>query len=87
MLGSLIQENNITWIVDSFDACKVPPILMRENSSVEVTDKGRIKLTNESFKNVLHIPKLSINLLFVYQMENSGTGNKFIFKQKFCGNL
>jgi hypothetical protein len=83
------------WIVDSreshhmaskkkdyssLDACKVPPILMGGKSSVEVTGKGRIELTNESFENVLHIPKISVNLIFVYQMMNYGTGKKFIFK-------
>jgi hypothetical protein len=66
-------------IYSSLDACKGPPIFMGENSFIEVTDKGRIEITNESFKNVLHIPKLSVNLLFVYQMMNSDTGNKFIF--------
>jgi hypothetical protein len=63
----------------SLDACKGPPILMGDNSLVEVTDKGRIELTNRSFENVLHIPKLSFNILSVYHMTNSGTGNKFIF--------
>ena len=53
---------------------------MGDNSSVEVTDKGRIELTNVSFEYVLHVPKLSINLLPMYQMTNSGTGKKFIFK-------
>jgi hypothetical protein len=59
--------------VDSYlDACKGPPILMGDNSSIKVTGNG-------SFKNVLHDPKPSVNLLFVYQMTNSGTGKKFIF--------
>jgi hypothetical protein len=57
-------------VYSSLDACKGPPILMGDNSSVEVTDKGRIELTNESFENVLHVPKLSINLLSMYQMMN-----------------
>jgi hypothetical protein len=61
------------------DACKCPPIRMGDNSLVEVTDKGRIKLTNERFENVLHVPKISINLLSVYQMKNYSIGNKFIF--------
>jgi hypothetical protein len=52
---------------------------MGDNSFVEVTDKGRIELTNESFENVLHVPKISVKLLFVYQMMNSNIGNKFIF--------
>jgi hypothetical protein len=40
--------------------------MMGDKSPVEVTRKGRIELTNESFENVLHVPKLSVNLLFVY---------------------
>ena len=66
-------------VYSSLDACKGPPILMRDNSSVEVTDKGRIELTNEIFENVLHVPKPSFKLLSVYQMTNSGTKNKVIF--------
>ena len=61
------------------DACKGPPIMMGDNSSVEVTGKGRIELTNESFENVLHVPKLSVNLFSVYQMMNSGIGKKVVF--------
>lgn len=83
-----INSSPDAWIIDpgeshhmsssevvyfSLDACKGPPILMGGNSSVEVTGKGRIKLTNRSFENVLHVPKLSINLLSVYQMMNFST--------------
>ena len=50
----------------SLDAFKGPPILMGDNSPVEVTDKGRIELTNESFENVLHVPEIFVNLLSVY---------------------
>jgi hypothetical protein len=63
----------------SLDACKGPLILMGDNSYVEVTGKGRIELTNGSFENVLHVPKLSVNLLSVYQMMNSGIRNKVVF--------
>jgi hypothetical protein len=35
-------------------------------SSVKVTGKGKIELTNGRFKNVLHIPKLFVNLLSMY---------------------
>jgi hypothetical protein len=61
------------------DACKNPPILTGDNSPIEVTRKGRIELTNKIFENVLHIPKISINLLSVYQMTNFGTGKRVIF--------
>jgi hypothetical protein len=89
-----INSSPDAWIVDSgaslhmdaskevysyFDACKGPSIMMGDNSSTEVTYKGRIELTNRSFENVLHVPKLSINLLSMYQMKNSGIENKFIF--------
>jgi hypothetical protein len=66
-------------VYSSLDACKSPPILMGDNSFVEVTNKGRIELTNRSFENVLHVPKLSFNLLFVYQMTNAGTRKRVIF--------
>jgi hypothetical protein len=66
-------------VYSSLDACKGPPILMGDNSSIEVTGKGRNELTNRSFENVLHVPKLSVNLLSVYQMTNSGIGNRVVF--------
>ena len=52
---------------------------MVDNSFVEVTNKGRIELTNVSCENVMHIPKLPINLLSMYQMTNSNIGKKVIF--------
>jgi hypothetical protein len=93
-----INSSLDAWIVDSgashhmvaseefyysLDACKGPPILMGDNSSIEVTGKGRIELTNISFENVLHVPKIYVNLLFVYQMTNSSTGKKVIFGPNF----
>jgi hypothetical protein len=63
----------------SLDSCKGPPILMGDNSPFEVTDKGRIELTNESFENVLDVPKITVNILFVYRMTKSGTGKRVIF--------
>jgi hypothetical protein len=65
-------------VYSSLDAYKGPPILMGDNSPVKVIDKGRIELTNGSFENVLHIPKLSVNIVFVYQMKNSDIENKSI---------
>ena len=76
-----IKSSPDAWIIDtrashhmassevvysSLDACKGPPILMGDNSYVEVTGKGRIELTNGSFDNVMHVPKLSFSLLFMY---------------------
>jgi hypothetical protein len=67
----------------SLDSPKGPPILMGDNSSFEVTGKGRIELTNGSFENVSHVPKLFVNLLSTFQMMNFGTENKFTFTQNF----
>jgi hypothetical protein len=53
---------------------------MGDNSLVEVTDKGRIELTNESFENVLHVPKISVNILSMYKMTNYDTRKRFVFK-------
>jgi hypothetical protein len=93
-----INSSLDSWIIDSgeshhmdasrefyssLDSCKGPPILMGDNSSVKVTGKGRIELTNGSFENVLHVPKLSINLLSMYQMMNFSTGKKFIFTPNY----
>jgi hypothetical protein len=89
-----INSSLNAWIIDSgashhmdatkvdyfsLDACKGPPILMGDNSLFEVTNKGRIELANINFKNVLHVPKRFVNLFSMYQMKNSGAGNKFIF--------
>jgi hypothetical protein len=66
-------------VFSSLDACKGPPIMMEDNSPVEVTDKGRIELTNGIFENVLHVPKLSVKILSVNQMKKHGTGKRVIF--------
>jgi hypothetical protein len=52
---------------------------MGDDSPFEVTNNGRIELTNGSFENVLHVPKLSVNLLFVYQMKNKIIEKKLVF--------
>jgi hypothetical protein len=56
---------------------------MGDNSSIEVIGKGRIELTYESFENVFHVPKLSVNLLSVYQMMNSITVKKVVFTPNY----
>ena len=63
----------------SLDACKGPPILMRYDSLVEITKKGRIELNHGSFEDVLHVPKLSVNLLSIYQITHFGTENRVEF--------
>jgi hypothetical protein len=63
----------------SLDACKGPPILMGDNSPAVVTGKGGIELINESFENVMHVSKLYLNIISMYQMKNSSIGKRVIF--------
>jgi hypothetical protein len=53
-------------VYSSLDACKGPPILIGDESPIEVASKGRVELTNGSFENVLHVPKLSVNIFSMY---------------------
>jgi hypothetical protein len=67
-LGASHHMASTKIVYSSLATCKGPPILMGGNSPVEVTDRGRVDLTNGSFKNVLHVPKIFINLLSMYHM-------------------
>jgi hypothetical protein len=42
-------------------------------------EKGREELDHGSFENVLHVPKLFVNLLLVYQITHLGSGKKVEF--------
>jgi hypothetical protein len=78
-LGASYHMATKKELYSSFNAYKGPPILMGNNSPVEVIDKGIIELTNIRFDNMLHIPKLFINLIYMYQMKKYGTKKRVIF--------
>ena len=76
-----INSSSDSWIIDSgashqmaakeeiftsLSSCSGPPILMGDDTPIEVAGEGRVELPNGSFDNVLHVPKISINLLLVY---------------------
>ena len=63
----------------SLHAYAGPPILMGDNFVVAATGQGRVQFKDGSFENVLHIPRLSVNLLSVYQMTHTGSGRKVEF--------
>jgi len=54
-----------------------PPILIGDDTLVEVTRQGRVELQRGSFDNVFHVPKLSMNLLSIYQITQSGKRVEF----------
>ena len=56
-----------------------PPIIMGDNSLVAATRQGRVQFKDGSFVNVLHIPRLYVNLLSVYQMTHTCSGRKVEF--------
>jgi hypothetical protein len=61
----------------SLSPCSRPPILMGDDTPVAVAGEGRVELYNGSFENVLHVPKLSMNLLLVYQITQKGKKVEF----------
>jgi hypothetical protein len=78
-----INSSSDSWIIDSgashhmaakeeffssLSLCLRPPILMGDDTLVEVAGEGRVELHNGSFENVLHVPNISMNLLSVYQI-------------------
>ena len=46
---------------------------------MEVEGKGHVEVEDGEFKDVLYIPKLSSNLLSIYQITHLGDGNKVEF--------
>jgi hypothetical protein len=55
-------------VFSSLIPCSRPPILMGDDNLVAVAEEGRVELHNGSFENILHVPKLSMNLLSIYQI-------------------
>jgi hypothetical protein len=78
-----INSSSDSWITDSdashhmgtkeevfssLSPCSRLLILMGDDTPVAVVGEGRVELHNGSFENVLHVPKLSMNMLSVYQI-------------------
>jgi hypothetical protein len=79
----VINSSSDSWIIDSgashhmaakeevftsLSPCSRPPILIGDDTPVEVAREGRVELHNGSFENVLHVPNISMNMLSVYQI-------------------
>jgi hypothetical protein len=65
---------NTKDILSYVTASTRPPILMADDSLVEVTRKGRVELDHGIFENILHVPQIFVNLLPVYQITHIGLG-------------
>ena len=94
-----INSSSNSWIIDfgashhmemkeeyfsSLIPCSRPPILMGGDTLVAVAGEGRVELHNGSFENVLHVPKLSINLLSIYQITQIGKKVEIYIRFSFC---
>ena len=63
----------------SMKPSNVPYIYVGNDTQVEVQGKGNVEMDNGIFKDVLHVPNLSTNLLSIYQIIHYGCGNKVDF--------
>jgi hypothetical protein len=87
-----INSSSDSWIIDYgtshhmamkeevfsyLSPCSRPPILMGDDTPVEVAREERVELHNGSFENVLHVPKLSMHLLSVYPITQKGKKVEF----------
>jgi hypothetical protein len=64
-------------VLSSLSPCLRPPILMGDDTPIVVAGEGRVEVHNGNFENVLHVPKLSMNLISVYQITQKGKKVEF----------
>ena len=58
-----------------------PSILMGDNSDIQAKGTDMIDIEDWYFNNVLFVPYLAANLLYVYQMTHIGTTKRVTFTQ------
>jgi len=61
------------------ETCFRPMIFMGDDSLTKVCGKSRVDLKNGFFQCLLHVLKLSINILSIYQITNSSSREKVEF--------
>jgi hypothetical protein len=59
---------NKNYILSFATSCMGPPILMGDDSPVEVTGKGREELDHGRLENVLHVTQIFMNLISLYHI-------------------
>jgi hypothetical protein len=86
-LGASHHMENTQYFLSCLKTCMGPRILMGDDSPVEVFGQGRVELINGSFENILHITKIFVNILFVYQITHIGTRKGVEFTSEFHDNI
>ena len=84
MNGSLILEHIIIWLRTNpsfvtMHECNTKQIFVGDDRSISVVGSGTVPVENGHFSDVLCVPKISCNLLSVYQITHSGEGKTVTF--------
>ena len=83
MSGSLILEHLMIWLrVNHFSPlheCNTKQIFVGDDSSLSVVGSGTVPIENGHFSDVLCVPRISCNLLSVYQITHSGESKTITF--------
>ena len=56
-----------------------PSIHMGYDCQIPTAGRGSVKIQHGEFKNVLYVPSLAANLLFVYQMTHTSSPKRVTF--------
>ena len=76
------ESNHMVSSKESFTTLDIsggPSIHMGDNSQIPSTSRGSIKIHHGEFKNVLYVPSLAVNLLYVYHMTHTSSPKQFVF--------
>ena len=65
--------------ISSLKQSKVPHIFVGDDTKIKFEGKGQVEMENGEFKDVLYVPKISSNLLSIYQITDLGDDNKVEF--------
>ena len=79
-------SRNMASMHDSFSSLHPyngPPILMGNDSEIQAKGIGRIDLEDGYLNNVLFVPDLAGNLIYVYQMTHTVTSKRVTFTQNY----
>ena len=76
------------------DLSRGPSMHMGHDSQIPAVGKGYIKIEHGEFQNVLYVPSLEANMLYVYQMTHTGSPKRVTFDldtieilEVFTGNM
>ena len=91
------ESNHMVSSRESFTTLTLsvgPTIHMGYDSRIPATGRGSIKIQHGEFKNVLYVPSLATNMLYVYQMAHAGSPKRVTFDsdsveiiEKTSGNM